>query len=153
MLTHFTSRHVMSYHTMSYHITPYHIISYHLLSQAVLQTHRALYAARQKGGEDPTKSNNTRYSNSTERESDGDKPCVDQSVGSGSGLGPGSGLGSGLSPGQGLTIVFYCFEYGNAWWGQWGPSNVKPGGKTLLLHITLIDYTLYGGDRTKPTKN
>lgn len=30
-----------------------------------------------------------------------------------------------------LRIVFYCEEYGNAWWPQWGPSSVKPsiGGK------------------------
>lgn len=29
------------------------------------------------------------------------------------------------------TVAFYCFEYGNAWWGRWGPSNVAPGGRGL----------------------
>ena len=57
---------------MSYHITPYHIISYHLLSQAVLQTHRALYVQRQRGGEDPAKSSNT--GSTTETQSNGSRP-------------------------------------------------------------------------------
>jgi hypothetical protein len=29
------------------------------------------------------------------------------------------------------VVAFYCFEYGNAWWGQWGPSNAAPGGRGL----------------------
>ena len=28
-------------------------------------------------------------------------------------------------------VALYCFEYGNAWWGQWGPSNAAPGGRGL----------------------
>eukprot|EP01035_Chromulina_nebulosa_P031084 gene31084-41399_t len=28
----------------------------------------------------------------------------------------------------GLRIAFYCFEYGNTWWPEWGPSTVGKGG-------------------------
>lgn len=30
-----------------------------------------------------------------------------------------------------LTIVFYCHEYGKAWWPNWGPSSLTNNGKGL----------------------
>ena len=27
------------------------------------------------------------------------------------------------------TIAIYCDEYGNAWWGRWGPSSASPNGR------------------------
>ena len=29
------------------------------------------------------------------------------------------------------SIAIYCNEYGNAWWGQWGPSSASPKGTGL----------------------
>ena len=45
--------------------------------------------------------------------------------------GGGGGEALPASPTCRGTVVLYCFEYGNAWWGQWGPSNVVPGGRGL----------------------
>ena len=28
-------------------------------------------------------------------------------------------------------IAIYCFEYGNSWWGRWGPSSASPSGGGL----------------------
>jgi len=30
-----------------------------------------------------------------------------------------------------VTVALFCFEYGNEWWGQWGPSSLEPGGGGL----------------------
>jgi hypothetical protein len=30
-----------------------------------------------------------------------------------------------------LTVVFYCNEYGNAWWPNWGPSSLANNGNGL----------------------
>ncbi|KAG1691586.1 hypothetical protein DVH05_026881 [Phytophthora capsici] len=30
-------------------------------------------------------------------------------------------------PAHKVVIAFYCFEYGQAWWGQWGPSSLETG--------------------------
>ena len=80
-----------------------------VMSQSILQTHRALFAQQQvhpsNHPSDPTKLTGLGHEGRQDRLS----AC-------------GQGLGCCR------TIVFYCFEYGNAWWGQWGPSNVQPGG-------------------------
>ena len=31
--------------------------------------------------------------------------------------------------GSQIRIVFYCYEYGNEWWGNWGPSSLEKDGK------------------------
>ena len=43
---------------------------------------------------------------------------------------PNSQLASESDPSR-YTIVMYCEEYGNEFWGQWGPSNGLAGGKGM----------------------
>jgi predicted O-linked N-acetylglucosamine transferase (SPINDLY family)/glycosyltransferase involved in cell wall biosynthesis len=33
--------------------------------------------------------------------------------------------------GSGLSVAIYCYEYGNAYWGRWGPSSMEDGGGGL----------------------
>ena len=33
--------------------------------------------------------------------------------------------------GKGLSVAIYCYEYGNAFWGRWGPSSMEEGGTGL----------------------
>ena len=33
--------------------------------------------------------------------------------------------------GKGSSIAIYCYEYGNAYWGRWGPSSIEDGGGGL----------------------
>jgi hypothetical protein len=46
----------------------------------------------------------------------------------------GEGGGNQITYGRGRedeVVVFYCNEFGNAWWGSWGPSSLLPGGRGL----------------------
>ena len=33
--------------------------------------------------------------------------------------------------GKGSSVAIYCYEYGNAYWGRWGPSSIEDGGGGL----------------------
>jgi hypothetical protein len=76
---------------------------YRVMSAAVAATHRALFLDRQT------------HPQASDLEARPDRARV-----------PGGGQGACRG-----VVAFYCFEYGNAWWGQWGPSNAAPGGRGL----------------------
>ena len=136
----------MSHYVMFCSVMVYFMVCF-VLSQAVLQTHRALFAQRQN--KDPSspsyKTSKTRGAGGCSTATDGidstgTTGVTPQSTGEGNGQGRGGGGegrgGGGLSCLGCQTIVFYCYEYGNAWWGQWGPSNVRAGGTSTPTSLT-----------------